>query len=362
MGQRSPVPRMDKRVVFFLVAVAAAGLAAGAVGREMGLLTLVVVLQAGLFLYVRRLSRLHDEKQRAAGALLDGVDAALRSEMDSATKRAEQLQRRVEKLQDGLATAVADVHGEVGSRLGRQEELSEQRATRVDERFDAVRSQIEWGLRHHYDQVDALQALYHEIRPSRALPPMGTWAASPDLLRFVYGQILQRPVQRVVECGSGVSTLVMAYALDRAGGEGRIIALEHAEEYLEQTVGLLEEHGLSHLAEVRHAPLEECEVDGHLGRWYAQDQLPSGQIDLVFVDGPPAHRIQQARYPAVPLLYPELAEGALVVMDDYGREGEREVVERWREAHPDLLVRVVPHQKGTVVLERPRSPAEHESP
>jgi predicted O-methyltransferase YrrM len=58
----------------------------------------------------------------------------------------------------------------------------------------------------------------------------------------------------VVECGSGVSSLIIGYALQRNGG-GKLWALEHEEWGVRTTTSWLEHHQLANHAEVIHAPL-----------------------------------------------------------------------------------------------------------
>ena len=132
-----------------------------------------------------------------------------------------------------------------------------------------------------------------------------------------------RPAQ-VVECGSGVSTVVLARLL-RQRGTGRLTALEHDEGWAAEVERTLADEGLGDVARVVLAPLQ----DG----WYAQagvDALPQA-IDLLIVDGPPADTaaLAEARHPALGRLAARLHPGALIVLDDIGRGGEREVLRRW---------------------------------
>ena len=61
------------------------------------------------------------------------------------------------------------------------------------------------------------------------------------------------------------------------------------------------------------------------------DALRDDPIDLLVVDGPPAHAASHglARYPALPLLADRLAPGGTVVPDDAERPGQQEVLRRW---------------------------------
>ncbi|MFZ1332631.1 MAG: class I SAM-dependent methyltransferase [Flavobacteriales bacterium] len=190
-----------------------------------------------------------------------------------------------------------------------------------------VRSQTE--SRAQFDQVDAILGLVWSIDPVLPLPRTRGWAASPDLLRTVYGHVLAEQPQLVVEASSGTSTIVIAYAMKRLG-KGHVIALEHDADYAERTRKNIASHGLSDRATVVLAPLVMQECMGKQFEWYDLSKLQlSGTIDMVLVDGPPDTIRPMARYPAVPLLAKYFSANTSVFLDDGGREDERRTAELW---------------------------------
>jgi hypothetical protein len=84
-------------------------------------------------------------------------------------------------------------------------------------------------------------------------PPLGTWAIEADFGGLVYQQMQDRP-QVVVECGSGVTTLLIAACL-RAQGSGRLYSLEHDARFATITQQRLAAAGLSDWVELIVAPL-----------------------------------------------------------------------------------------------------------
>ena len=150
------------------------------------------------------------------------------------------------------------------------------------------------------------------------------WALRPEVVDLVVGLVAGGRTS-VIECGSGLSTLAIGETL-RDLDTGHVHALEHAPEYAAATRAALADGSLEHFATVVDAPLQ----DG----WYdatALDRLPAGGVDLLLVDGPPAGDpgTERSRYRALPALGPRLQPGAMVVLDDASREGERWVLERW---------------------------------
>lgn len=214
-----------------------------------------------------------------------------------------------------------------------------------------VERDLHAALFHHYQQVEALLGLYQNLSPTRALPPLRGWAASPDLLLVLNELVSQKGRTRVLECGSGASTLVLAYSL-RARGVGRVVSLEHDAEYQAQTTELLRSHGLEDWAEVRHAPLVPTEIDGEEWLWYDLSVLPEGPFDLLFVDGPPGTTQTRARFPALPVLEDRLTDDVTIVLDDAARRDERGVVQQWNREFSGFRRTMLPHEKGTCILER----------
>jgi hypothetical protein len=167
-------------------------------------------------------------------------------------------------------------------------------------------------------------------------PPLGTWACEGD-----FGQLIAREMiagaKSVVECGSGVTTLIVATYL-RASGAGRLYSLEHDPTYARQTARQLEASGLSAWVEIIVAPLVKQSFGSVSVEWYdpsaVANSLPP-RIDLLLVDGPPSTS-KLARWPAIEVLYDRLITGTVVMLDDGRRRRERLAAFRWQSDHPDL--------------------------
>lgn len=184
------------------------------------------------------------------------------------------------------------------------------------------------------DDVFALRAL--QALGGRYLP-WSAWAMRPSGLLAVLNEVVLGSRERILECGSGISTIYLARLLAERGGV--VLSLEHDPDWAGFVEEALEAEGLGERARVVLAPLEEhaAALDGNA--WYrssaVQDavQALEGAIDLLVVDGPPAGRreISLSRYPAVPVLGDALAPNAIVILDDALRPGEARVLERWEE-------------------------------
>jgi predicted O-methyltransferase YrrM len=213
-----------------------------------------------------------------------------------------------------------------------------------------------------YAQLEALMSVLVAIQPGRPLPQTRDWAASPDLLKLIAQAVLNGKPDLVVEASSGVSTLVIAYCLKRIG-KGRVVSLEHSPEYAAASRDMIASHGLADTATVIHAPLREAEIAGDRWLWYDLDCLELAQpIDLLVVDGPPAATQHLARYPALPLLRPQLADGSTIILDDGDRNDEREIVRRWQTEFDDITCEYLPLEKGAFVMKKSGAPSGTYSP
>lgn len=126
----------------------------------------------------------------------------------------------------------------------------------------------------------------------------------------------------VLECGSGLSTLLISAICARKGN--RHYVLEHSEVWSEKTERALIQNNLRSSALLRR-PLRDY---GEYA-WYdvAPDELPNN-ISVVICDGPPG-QTKGGRYGLLPVVGSNLAPGCVVLLDDACRLEERAIADRW---------------------------------
>jgi predicted O-methyltransferase YrrM len=203
-----------------------------------------------------------------------------------------------------------------------------------------------WLLRglHGGRRADKAALLDRLELPADALPHLGSWKADMGLLTLLVDHIFERRPALVVEFGMGASTLVLARALERAGG-GTLISFDQHADFVEATGRWLADHGLA--ADLRAVPLR-ASPEGWPGLWYDHGPLPTG-IDLMLVDGPP-WAIHPFTRGAAESLFARIAPGGTVMLDDGARLGERFVARRWRRRHPEFDFRLdTSGTKGTLI-------------
>jgi len=197
-------------------------------------------------------------------------------------------------------------------------------------------------------EVEAMLYLQKLLALPAPAPLLGGWAMDPVAMLKLVSWVLEAKPKLIVECGSGASTVWLGHAL-RLNGAGKLISLDHQPKYADATREALILHGLGGVAEVLLAPIGDVQVGDQAYPWYSVAALQEiSGIDMLIVDGPPGATGPLARYPALPVLAPALAPGALVVLDDAKREEEQKIMERWRREYPALGsgVEIAPRTRG----------------
>ena len=175
------------------------------------------------------------------------------------------------------------------------------------------------------------------------------WSASPDFLYELVQSLEEHKCSKILEVSSGLSTLVCAKWAQNQNFESNVTSIESSNYYLEKTAKSIEDEGLSQFSRLIHAPISE--ESGVL--WHDSVVLKEyldGSYDCLVVDGPPANENKLARFPALDLLMPHLADSCLIILDDYNRPGEEEVVRLWLKKYPLSVVSKPKTEKGMVVL------------
>ncbi|QLL23800.1 methyltransferase domain-containing protein [Actinobacteria bacterium IMCC25003] len=197
--------------------------------------------------------------------------------------------------------------------------------------------------RENYRQSEFYAQLIRLLDLSAPIPATRSWAASPDVLLTLLDLAKSAKPSRILDLGSGMSTLVLA----KSAPQATVISIDNSPEYAEKTQKLLASHGISNV-EIRVAPLtpHSSGVD-----WYELSQLHDvSNIDLLFIDGPPGSKNPKARYPAIAECIAKLSPRAVIVIDDAGRDGERDMAQEFAKALPSHTLEFLLHEKGTAVL------------
>jgi len=275
-----------------LPAVALVGSVAGILAPSIGLLAALTVLNLVAVVQMVSVAQRHRAMRSIAEQMQRRVVAAVETERLAGAERHQSL--------------VDEIHSAV-NQLGRRI-VSLQRA--------------------QLQETEALLQLFRNITPRAPMPSAGDYALNPtDLLELVF-LLEQKQPTLVLELGSGTSTVWIGYVVQRYGG--RLISVDQDREYAARTRSLVTAHRLDGVVEVREAPLCPITIDGVEFSWYQREAVEDlSDIDFVLIDGPTASAGAGARFPAMHVLEPRLADEAMIILDDANRPDEQEAVVKW---------------------------------
>ncbi len=84
------------------------------------------------------------------------------------------------------------------------------------------------------NKVNPYSEIQAKLSLSQPLPYTPDWSAAPDFVGLIVEHALQIKPEVIVECSSGLTTLVLAQCC-QINGRGRVTSLENGEEYAGKT-------------------------------------------------------------------------------------------------------------------------------
>lgn len=211
--------------------------------------------------------------------------------------------------------------------------------------------QMEGAILKSFNQTGSLLNIHKFLPELNNLPTTRDWAASPDVLQLIIKEFIKQKPVSIIECGSGVSTLVFASLFKKFNIQGKIISLDHDSFYAEKTRETLIENGLNEYVTILDAPLVDYTLDGKQYKWYDLKDLPQDiKFDMAFIDGPPTNTNKLARFPFYDLIKNRLSEKYTLIVDDAKRVDEIEMVNLWNLSEASLKVEDAFCEKGALIV------------
>lgn len=200
---------------------------------------------------------------------------------------------------------------------------------------------------------EEIQLINNKLKPKLPLLYQKEWTILPDFTANLINIISETKPSVIVECGSGLSTLILGYLLKNRM-VSKCISLEHNKQFYESTKTDLINHQLEEYVNLIYTPLKPVIIKDKQWFWYDTNVIYEtvDQIDLLLVDGPPGQIQKHSRYPAVPLLKKLFNPNSIVIVDDSNRSDELEIVNRWLLENPELTLNKLETKKGMCVLKQ----------
>lgn len=220
-------------------------------------------------------------------------------------------------------------------------------------------SEVERKNLNHYYQTEALLTINTLADIQYPIAKSRGWAASPDFIKIVFNYVLKEQPNTIMELGSGISTLYTGNLIRSKSLASTIVSLDHELVFAEISKANCITHNIDAIASVHHAPIKKHLINDKEWLWYDLDliSLKEQAIGLLVVDGPPTFLQEESRYPAIPLLLKYLKDGAIIIVDDYMRDDDKRVIQRWCTEFKEitLLRERNDTEKGTAILKVERS-------
>lgn len=203
-------------------------------------------------------------------------------------------------------------------------------------------------------QIEAFMGLQNYFATGE-LPSVNTerhsWPVSPDFAIYLIELIELNDYDLIIEFGSGISTVIVAKTLakmaSRRQGKPSVTfaSFDHLDQYYQQTRAHLLQAGLLDTVQLTLSPLKDWQAPddntypyydcqsflAQLAQTFGQPHTNATLRMLVIVDGPPSATGKHARYPAAPLILQHFSQAHIdLLLDDYIRADEKEIVQRWQ--------------------------------
>jgi len=143
------------------------------------------------------------------------------------------------------------------------------------------------------------------------------WSADDGFLRAIT-HLVKQSSGPILECGSGLTTILLGIL-----APGRTVSLEHTSEWKTIVQEAAARHSIP--VNIQDAPL----VDYGEFDWYKLPTEIPNDIGMVICDGPPSGT-RGGRYGLLPAARKLLGQRCMILMDDAERDGERKIIERWK--------------------------------
>ena len=314
---------------------------------------------------------------------LDCQVTQYQKQVEQLSQERDEKEKLVLKRQVALDMAIT----ENAKQIAKLPELLKAQEVRLEKLESNLKSHYGKSIENSTSQLESFIGIQTYLTCDQLLPTFHGWPVSPDFALYLIRLIEANNYDLILEFGSGVTTLLMAQSLqrklqrNRVGGVAlqgrrldhsaeqdrldkteninshaaavrenilpslvdllsRIVTFEHDRNYYEETLDSLKKMGLEEYVELNYTPLRvHITEDEEQVLYYSCEEkiaelaqlqgVRSGKI-LILVDGPPASTAKHARYPALPIVLQRFAAHKFdVLLDDFNRKEEKEIVERW---------------------------------
>jgi len=227
----------------------------------------------------------------------------------------------------------------------------------LEKRLDELEKNITDKINRHdrtiFREIQSYLDILNTLNIDKEIPELrNEWSVTANFSWIIMEEILHNKPKNIVELGSGTNSIISGYALKK-NDNGKLTSFEHMKSFYSKGERKLQYHNLNRFVDIKLAELKDMEIENKVYRWYDITKFKfENKIDLLIVDGPPGHLQKKSRYPALPVLYEKLADQCKIIVDDYRRTDEIEIVEKWLDMYPEFQIQKLDTEHGMAILWR----------
>jgi hypothetical protein len=207
-----------------------------------------------------------------------------------------------------------------------------------------IRADLQMQWRH----TSSLAALYRIMDGKDWLPDIRGTDLPPDFLLHVAVHVQRHSPRTIIECGCGVSTVIIASVFEKAGIAGHVYSIEEHPQIAAETLQELRRRNLDRYVTIANIPLIERRYPGIDATFHWYDlklARPPGDADMLLVAGPRSQITRNSHLPAGIELMPSLSRGAHIFVASADDPNELKV--QWRALYPHLgILELAPEAGG----------------
>ena len=180
------------------------------------------------------------------------------------------------------------------------------------------------------------------------------WSIGETAFERITTLLLQMPtVERILEFGSGPSSIRLAMAFS----EAQVLSVEGDWRNLGETTDLMQKFLDKRNLSIKYRPIT-LESYGDANFLTYEDGMfwdDQKEMDCVIIDGPPVYALR-GREACLYQVYDQIKIGGLVILDDFRRSFEKQIVENWLSVYPgSFTVKIIREDHHLAVLRKIKS-------
>ena len=178
------------------------------------------------------------------------------------------------------------------------------------------------------------------------------WSIGETAFESIATTLLQMsPVERILEFGSGPSSIRLAMAFS----EAQVLSVEGDWRNFAETMNLMQTFWDKRNLSIKYRPITLESYGDAEFLTYEDGIFWEEEIDCVIIDGPPVYTLR-GREACLYQIYDQIKIGGLVILDDFRRSYEKQIVENWLSIYPgSFTVEIIHKDHHLAVLRKVRS-------